>query len=177
MNTLIKNTYRWFFTKQYFVLKSCWNPETSWEIMCREGEWPPSPPWTASILVSLCEATLFCPSEAAQWPTPDHGGYSGQLPSVPAWEGHSNLCVCVCVALWVACFICDRYLTGMCLGQVAGETLLGDWKRLDHSLSLPVFFRARSLSHSSLNLSGESSSLPPFIYCLETRRFLCLKIL
>lgn len=38
VETMIKNTWRWLYSKQYFDRMSCLNPETIWEIMCREGE-------------------------------------------------------------------------------------------------------------------------------------------
>lgn len=179
----VKNTWWCFFSKPDFEHKSSLNRRDQLGNYVQRRWTTPCPPWTASILVSLCEATLICPSEAAQWPTSDHCGYSGQLPSVPSSEGHSHLCVCV--ALWAACFMCDRCVTGMCLGQVTGETPLGNSKRLDHSLFLPVFFLSLFLSlllPSFTQPRGETLPLPPFLLsslpltdCQEIGRFLCLK--
>ena len=72
------------------------------------------------------------------------------------------MCVLVCVALWVACLMCDRCVTGMCLGQVTGETPLGNCKRLDHSLSHPVFFFTVFLS-SFTQPSVEKLPSPPSV--------------
>lgn len=57
-------------------------------------------------------------------------------------EKGTVICVCVCVrlALWVTCLMCDRCVTGMCSGQVTGEIPLGDSERLPLCLSHTVFF-------------------------------------
>lgn len=48
--------------------------------------------------------------------------------------------MCVGLALWVTCLMCDRCVTGMCSGQVTGEIPLGDSERLALCLSHTVFF-------------------------------------
>lgn len=68
------------------------------------GRWMTPALYGASVLVSLCEATIFRPSEAARWPTPDHCSYSGQLPGVLSWEGHSHF-VCVLPYGWHVLYV------------------------------------------------------------------------
>lgn len=125
------------------------------------------PPKTWSLLVSKREVVLICPTEAAQQSTSDHFGCSRQLPSVSTLKGTlTNMCiesVCLCITLLAACFICESYVTDMCLGQVTGKTLQGNCKRLDHILFLPHFFLSSFFPFFSSDLNCFCRQL-----CLDT---------
>lgn len=95
------------------------------------------PPRTSRILVTLFEATILVrPLSGQDQITAVTVGSS----LVCLLEKGTGICVCMCIALWEVCLMCDRCVTGMCLGQVTEEAPLGNCKRLDHSLSHAVFF-------------------------------------
>lgn len=98
---------------------------------------PLCPPWASSILVALFEATILVrPLNGQNQITAVTVGSS----LVCLLEKGTFICVCMCIALWEVCLMRDRCVTGMCLGQVTGETPLGNCKRLERSLSHAVFF-------------------------------------
>lgn len=124
--------------------------------MCIEGEWSLCALWTALSLLMWNHPHLLQWSHSVantrslwiQWAAPPC-----------AFLRRAQSLTRVCDALWVACLMCDRCVTGMCLGQVTGEIPLGNCKRLDHSLSHAVFFCL--LFHPSLNLVLELFPVPP----------------
>lgn len=153
--------------------KSYLNPRTSWEIMCREGEQPLTLHGQLAFQCPYVKRPLSAPVKLL----------SGQHQITVVIVGSSPVClpqkgavscvwVGVCVALWATCFMCDSCVTGMCLGQVTGETLQGNHKRLDHSLSLPVFFLSFFI-FLFLHLQSHGDTL--LTDCLELEEFCVLK--
>lgn len=127
--------------------------------MCGGGERPRRPRRTASILVSLCEAASRLP-QRKRWVAGARSLWLQWAAPRCAFSRRARPLVCACVALWAACFMCDSWVTGMCSGRVTGETPVGNCKRLDHSLSRPVFFLSLLLA----SLTQPCVESPPLPY-------------